>query len=79
FHHQFLIQFHLAQFRRFGAQQSDEILTTLCHFLMGMEDGLGLMLANVTDEQAAQLSQLHFDTICFHLARILPDEALAKV
>ncbi|MGL5046597.1 MAG: hypothetical protein ACRC6S_03200 [Shewanella sp.] len=65
--------------RRFGAQQSDEILSTLCHFLMGMEDGLGLRLANVTDEQAAQLSQWHFDPICFHSARILPDEALAKV
>ncbi|MGL4836484.1 MAG: hypothetical protein ACRC22_03110, partial [Shewanella sp.] len=58
-------------FRRFGAKQSDEELTTLCHFLMGMEDGLGLVLAQVNHEQTAQLSKLHFETICFHLEKIL--------
>lgn len=71
FHRQFLIAFHIKHFRRFGAKQSDEELTTLCHFLMGMEDGLGLVLAQVNHEQTAQLSKLHFETICFHLEKIL--------
>ncbi|MGL5391533.1 MAG: TetR/AcrR family transcriptional regulator [Shewanella sp.] len=71
FHRQFLIAFHIKHFRRFGAKQPDETLTTLCHFLMGMEDGLGLVLAQVSDEQAAQLSKLHFDTICFHFEHML--------
>jgi AcrR family transcriptional regulator len=71
FHRRFLIDFHIRQFRRFGAHQPDEVLTTLCHFLMGIEDGLGLILAHVSEEQASQLSQLHFDTICFHLDKIL--------
>ncbi|MGL4475532.1 MAG: TetR/AcrR family transcriptional regulator [Shewanella sp.] len=71
FHRQFLIEFHIKHFRRFGATQPDANLITLCHFLMAMEDGLGLVLAQVSPEQAYQLSHMHFDTLCFHLEKIL--------
>lgn len=71
FHRQFLIAFQIKQFRRFGSQESDEALTTLCLFLMGMEDGLGQIFAHVSDEQLMQLSQMQFDTTCYHLEKIL--------
>lgn len=75
FHREFLIAFHIRQFRRFGATGSDEELTMLCLFLMGMEDGVGLAFAHLDPKQSKQLWQLQYDTYCFHLERILPNSS----
>lgn len=71
FHRSFLVSFHLRQFRRFGATQSDEELTTLCLFLLGIEDGLGLITPQLPPNQADKLRLLQYETYCFHLSNVL--------
>jgi len=71
YHRDFLIDFQIRQLRRFGAKNSEQELKTLCLFILGMEDGLGLILSHVSKEQAEKLCRMQYDTLCFHFEKIL--------
>ncbi len=71
FHREFLMAYFIRQFRRFGATNTDQELETLCLFILGLEDSLGLVLSHVKEEQVEQLWQMRYDTLCFHLEKIL--------
>jgi len=73
FHRDYLVRYFIRQFRRFGAKNSQQELETLCLFILGLEDSLGVILSHVNAEQVEQLWQMRYDTLCFHLEKIIRD------
>lgn len=72
-HQTFMMNFMLQQMRRFGATASDQELSTLCLFMAALEDGIGSFFGEITPEEFEGLWQLRFETVCFHLEKVLPN------
>ncbi len=72
-HQAFMKDFMLRQLRHFGATARDEELTLLYLFMLAVEDGIGSFFGEITPEEFEGLWQLRFETVCFHLEKVLPD------
>jgi AcrR family transcriptional regulator len=67
----YLCSFYVSQFQRFGAQKTEAQLKAIALFLIALEDGLGGILSDLEPSQTEALWQLQYETLCFHLEKIL--------
>ncbi|MGK0445375.1 MAG: AcrR family transcriptional regulator [Bermanella sp.] len=73
FHQDFIRQFYLKHFKRFGCTAPLKQQKTVCTFLMAVEDGVGSMLEYLKPAERDALWQMQTETALFHLEKILPN------
>lgn len=74
FHQKFIRQFYLKHFKRFGCSAPLKQQTTVCMFLMAIEDGVGSMLEYLKPAEREALWEMQTQTALFHLDKILPSQ-----
>lgn len=74
FHQKFVTQFYLRQLKRLGCVAPIKQQKTLCLFMLALEDGIGANLVELSTTQRKALWQMQFETLCFHLEKIMPSD-----